>query len=316
MHLNTHLPETMSWLDKASNLIKAIHDSSMSTGRFELDEAAVHAFGQRIKALIEGTADERWRLLLQESTDPYILPFRATYDHYFAFLAQGRELSAVELMSITLQALQSIPFALRLDSVRRSHQKVRNSLQQYVHDLKLIYPKLMIVRLDLWYAQAYALNMRPELRILEDWERLRRFIAQGFARAWVGYAVKFEYGLQRGVHAHVLLLFNGREVREDATIGRLIGDHWRQVITNGVGGYFNTNTQAYKATMEYCGIGTFTSMTEDFREGMARMADYLAKPDHGVRLAVPDLEHSVRRSYLNGWQRNRLQGLQAEASSD
>ena len=128
--------------------------------------------------------------------------------------------------------------------------------------------------------------------------------------------MKFEYGLQRGVHAHVLLLFNGREVREDATIGRLIGDHWRQVITNGVGGYFNTNTQAYKATMEYCGIGTFTSMTEDFREGMARMADYLAKPDHGVRLAVPDLEHSVRRSYLNGWQRNRLQGLQAEASSD
>lgn len=316
MHLNTHLPETMSWLDKASNLIKAIHDSSMFTGRFELDEAAVHAFGQRIKALIEGTADERWRLLLQESTDPYILPFRATYDHYFAFLAQGRELSAVELMSITLQALQSIPFALRLDSVRRSHQKVRNSLQQYVHDLKLIYPKLMIVRLDLWYVKDYSRNMLPEQRILEDWGRLLRFIAQSLTPAWVGYAVKFEYGLQRGVHAHVMLFFNGREVREDETIGRIIGEHWRQVITDGVGGYFNANTRGYKAQMEYCGIGTFTSMTEDFQVGVARMSEYLAKPDHLVRLAVPGLDRSVRRSYLDGWQRNRLQGLQAEASSD
>ncbi|MBS0407255.1 MAG: inovirus-type Gp2 protein [Proteobacteria bacterium] len=311
------LPEALSWINKASSLIKAMHAASLiSTPRFVLGEAAVHGFGERLKALIEGVAEERWRLLLKESTDPYILPFQAACDHYFTHLAQGREPSGLELMSVVLQALQSPLFALRRDSVRRLRHKVRNSLQQYVHDLKLIYSKLMIVRLDLWYMKGYTRNMLPEQRILEDWERLLRFIAQGFTPAWVGYAVKFEYGPQRGVHAHVMLLFNGREVREDETIGRIIGEHWRQVITDGVGGYFNTNTRAYKAQMEYCGIGTFTSMTDDFQEGVARIADYLAKPDHGVRLAVPGLDRSVRRSYLDGWQRDRLERLQAEACSD
>lgn len=316
MHLNIDLPAALSWIDKASGLITTMHAAFLnSIPRSATDEVAVHAFGQQLKTLIEGAVEQKWRLLLHESADPYILPFRAACDYYLTHLAQGREPSGAELMSVILQALQAPLFALRLDSVRRSHQKVRASLLQYVHELKLIYPKLMIVRLDLWYTKEYTRNMLPEQRILDDWERLRRFIAQGFAPACVGYAVKFEYGSLRGVHAHVMLLFNGREVREDETIGRIIGEHWRQVITCGVGGYFNTNTRAYKAQMEYCGIGTFTSMTEDFQQGVARIADYLAKPDHRVRLAVPCLDRSVRRSYLDGEQRDRLQRLQVEAAS-
>lgn len=313
---NTKLPQAMFGLDKASNFVKAMHEWSLTTPRPELDEAARQAFGQRIKSLIMNLADHQWQSLLHASTDPYILPFRAAYDHYLFHLAQGREPTEIELLSITLHAFQSAQFALRMDSVRRSHQKVRNSLLQYVHDLKMIYPKLMIVRLDLWYAREYARNMLPELRILEDWEQLLRFIAQRFTPAWVGYAVKFEYGLKRGVHAHVMLFFNGREVREDETIGRIVGEHWQHGITQGVGGYFNSNTPTYKAQMEYCGIGTFTATTEDFRHGVARMTDYLAEPDHMVRLLVPGLDRCVRRSYLDHRQRDRLQERQNESVSD
>lgn len=172
----------------------------------------------------------------------------------------------------------------RLDTVRREHQRKRTALVRRLVAFKQAFPKLMVLRLDFGYGKEHSPISTD--RIISDWEELKAFISTKFPSN-LGHAVKLEYGLQKGAHMHVLLLFNGAMVRQDVTIAKLIGEHWSKVVTGGMGVYFNCNAAPYKNRFSYCGVGVFNKLDEATVAGFQAVADYITKPDPLVTLVMP-----------------------------
>ena len=200
-------------------------------------------------------------------------------------------------------------FISKLDSARRKQQKTRDSLFGYATDLKAIYPKLMVIRVDFGYKQAISRTNLPLQRIEDDWEQLLWYIKIKFSDSFAGYAVKFEHGEAKGLHAHSVFFLDGNVVRTDARIGRIFGEYWDSDVTEGLGVLFNCNTSDYKATLKVCGLGTFTGQEPAFRDGIWIIADYLSKPDVVVRLMLPERTKIFRRGSLSEKQKLKLEAV-------
>ena len=205
-------------------------------------------------------------------------------------------------------------FISKLDSARRNQQKTRDSLFGYATDLKAIYPKLMVIRVDFGYKQSVSRTNLPLQRIEDDWEQLLWYIKIKFSDSFAGYAVKFEHGEAKGLHAHSAFFLDGNVVRTDARIARIFGEYWESEVTQGLGVHFNCNTSDYKATLKVCGLGTFTGQEPAFRDGMWIIADYLSKPDVMVRLMLPERTKIFRRGSLSDKQKIKLEGVRKKAS--
>ena len=200
-------------------------------------------------------------------------------------------------------------FISKSDSARRNQQKTRDSLFGYALDLKEIYPKLMVIRVDFGYKQAVSRTNLPLQRIEDDWEQLLWYIKIKFSDSFAGYAVKFEHGESKGLHAHSVFFLNGNVVRTDARIARIFGEYWESEVTQGLGVHFNCNTSDYKATLKVCGLGTFTGQEPAFRDGIWIIADYLSKPDVVVRLMLPERTKIFRRGSLSEKQKLKLEAV-------
>ena len=200
-------------------------------------------------------------------------------------------------------------FISKSDSARRNQQKTRDSLFGYALDLKEIYPKLMVIRVDFGYKQAVSRTNLPLQRIEDDWEQLLWYIKIKFSDSFAGYAVKFEHGEAKGLHAHSVFFLNGNVVRTDARIARIFGEYWESEVTQGLGVHFNCNTSDYKATLKVCGLGTFTGQEPAFRDGIWIIADYLSKPDVVVRLMLPERTKIFRRGSLSEKQKLKLEAV-------
>ncbi|MGQ0730956.1 MAG: hypothetical protein ACT4NW_18795, partial [Acidovorax sp.] len=182
----------------------------------------------------------------------------------------------------------------RLDTVRREHQRKRSVLVRRLVAFKRAFPKLMVLRLDLGYGKEHA--SASTNRIICDWEALKAFITANFS-SYLSHVVKLEYGVQKGAHMHVLLMFNGAMVRQDVTIAKLIGEHWSNVVTCGMGVYFNCNAAPYKNRFSHCGVGVFNKLDEATVAGFQAVADYITKPDPLVTLVMPS-EKRFYRAHL------------------
>jgi hypothetical protein len=199
-----------------------------------------------------------------------------------------------------LSTLWATPFARStIDSIRRGRQRCRDALVTRMLMARRAFPKLMVLRLDLGYRREWVDSMAPQGHMFKDWEVLKAFLNSAFASSFVGYAVKAEYGVKKGVHMHLLLLFDGSVVRQDVTIGRLVGEHWNNVVTQGAGVYFNCNTPAYKNRFSYCGVGVFNRLDEACVAGFQKMADYMAKEDFLVRVVMPAHSRFFRCNFRN-----------------
>ncbi|MCK4153507.1 inovirus-type Gp2 protein [Ralstonia pseudosolanacearum] len=151
---------------------------------------------------------------------------------------------------------------------------------------------LLILRIDLGYAQYYcdpALSGEQAVSYVDvrrHRHALIRFIKRRLPKgAYRGYALKLEFGLDKTYHYHALVMLNGDVVREAATISKLIGDYWKQYITEGKGGAYNCNAATYKES----GIGSVRYFNEEKRAILETVvAAYLTKADLYIRMTKPD----------------------------
>ena len=136
----------------------------------------------------------------------------------------------------------------RQKRLRAQSSRNNKSVNHYLDQLRAQYKRLLMVRLDLFY--------KPEYRNSKGMPQLQADRA-AFMKHWqvnplfshlVGYVWCFEYGGKKGLHCHMLLIFNGKERYQDEWIGRMLGEHWEQV-THGHGGYFNSNAADSKKAL-------------------------------------------------------------------
>lgn len=133
---------------------------------------------------------------------------------------------------------------------RMREQASRNfkSVSHYLGQLREQYKRLLMVRLDVFYREEYKNNKGlPQLQsdrtmFMKNWQIKPLF------NHLVGYVWCFEYGGKKGLHCHMLLIFNGQHRHQDEWIGRKLGEHWVQV-THGQGGYYNSNAAGSKKAL-------------------------------------------------------------------
>ena len=183
----------------------------------------------------------------------------------------------------------------RVRTFENRAKKNRQSLTEYVQGLFERHQKLLVLRIDLHYGQAYP--EKDSADQLRDWfgrmlnNRRTNKIFQGM----VGHAAKLEYAPVTGFHLHCMFIYNGSLHRHDGLLGQRLGEYWRNVITDQQGRYFNCS--AIKNTYKDVGIGLLHYSQCADHVGLQKAIDYMTKCE--LLLRARDLG-GTRRGFFRG----------------
>lgn len=148
------------------------------------------------------------------------------------------------------QEAEGREFKKELRRFVKAARKRRKSLSAYVDALFAKYSRLAVINLELSYRCGYfrgRRNLEEALaEVKGDWVRLRRDLHMGVpVCGMVGIACKLEYTHLTGFHFHLLVFYDGSKHWKDIALARSIGEHWRCVVAQGKGRYFNCNAVYY-----------------------------------------------------------------------
>ncbi|WP_417282705.1 hypothetical protein, partial [Comamonas sp.] len=198
------------------------------------------------------------------------------------------------------------------------HKRRTDSLYSYISDLKIAHSKIMIVRLDLYYHQEPIDSLKSQQSVVADWKRLLALARESYKQNFLGYAMKIEFGDDRGVHIHSIFVLNGSNLRRDVNVARSLGHHWVKDVVPDIGRYFNCNEKQHQKKYKWRSVGDFLKMDEDFQNGIKAMSAYVTKPDPFPRLVVHGLKRTFRKGEINFKKKARVMRRKEvlKASSD
>lgn len=174
----------------------------------------------------------------------------------------------------------------KLRQYQRAAKKNLQGARRYMHSLFERYAKLLVIRIDLSYRKEAKGSITAEVARQHRQRFFKNLQAHRLFQACVGYIWKLEYGRYKGFHYHLLLFYNGNKVRQDITLGRQLGEYWRDNITEGTGHYFNCN--ANKERYQFPGIGLLHYTDVARKQGLGIAIQYLCKTDTYARLTLPN----------------------------
>lgn len=192
-------------------------------------------------------------------------------------------------------------FRLLTKRCARNADKISREVNRSVAMQFVRCSRILVVRVDLYYPSEDSEVALTGVTVSAD--RLRRDRSRflrtlkrcKFSIHLLGYCWKLEYGLKKGFHYHWLFFFDGASVREDITIGRLIGQTW-EGIAGGAGLYWNCN--AFKDKYTDLGIGMVSHSDEKKRLGLCKAVAYLTKPDYHLYLKEQDVGRTFGKSII------------------
>ena len=173
---------------------------------------------------------------------------------------------------------------------RKSDAKKR--LEEFTKYPMRLFPgcaQLVVLRIDLFYrkdiAHQYELkDLQVDVKHLLDNKRGSKELA--FMK---GYIVKFEYGVDKGFHAHFLVFLDGsrRKGSSHVYLTKKLGEYWKNTITKGRGDYWNCNAEAENYDrLNRRGIGKIHRSEEVLISNLKNyVIAYLCKMDQFIRPA-------------------------------
>lgn len=187
-----------------------------------------------------------------------------------------------------------------LDKQNASRDRLRNAnfttACKLVDEAFVFSSKVLAIRLDLGYAKgAHPLphygkkdgrksEKRADLEtFLSHLRKILAFMKKTYGLNRLAYILKIEYGLQKGYHAHLLLLLNGHRHQQDISIAQQLGEEWSNDITQGTGAYWNCN--AHKNHYQDNAMGMI-HRKDDIKRGFlkSKVLTYLVKHDIPLEL--------------------------------
>lgn len=190
-------------------------------------------------------------------------------------------------------------FKAFIRTYQRQEKDNFNSARTYVNRLFLKHSRLLVVRVDLGYYKEQRVCYQ---QFCDDFERFVQLIPCNPAFTdKVGYLWKIEYGLKKGYHVHLLVFYNGAKRREDASIGRMIGELW-QKVTPTRGMYFNCNTLDYKKKLNRSTLSCLGRVERNEQDKIKHLIDhalaYLVKIDPYLKLIKMDSSRITGRGQM------------------
>lgn len=189
--------------------------------------------------------------------------------------------------------------ARELKTLIQNHQKQSNrnyrNMCHYVDRLFDAHARIVALRIDLSYSHQ---NVSLD-RFEQDLHHLHQNVRhkQLFDHL-LGYIIKIEHGLNKGVHAHVLLFFDGskRDGSADIYLTQKIGEYWKNEITQGEGFYWNVNeNKAHYERQGMLGIGEIHYSQTDLINNLKSLLAYFCKRQQYIKPKSPFKFRLLRR---------------------
>ena len=191
---------------------------------------------------------------------------------------------------------QSVAYKRQLRNFQRAASKNLAGALSYVDNLFEHHARLLVVRVDLSWRKDLVKNKTISTSIarLHRQRLFKRLQSHPVFQHCLGYIWKLEYGQYKGFHYHTCFFFDGSKVRGDVTLGRRIGESWKNEVTDGQGLYFNCNSIA--STYVRSGIGDIHYTDQTKRAVLQKVIAYITKVDTAVRLSLPQGARTFGRS--------------------
>lgn len=173
-------------------------------------------------------------------------------------------------------------------------KKRLKSTEDYVNGLFDIHSKINALRFDVGYTKKYSSDMTSENLNNDINHMFNNMRSKTLFDSKVGFIVKREEGEEKGVHAHVILLYNGQELQKGAHLVDKIGEYWNNNITQGRGTYHNCHRNKYEKN----GIGMIDHKdTKKRKMLLENVTSYLCKDEQVTKSGSDD---KINKSFTRG----------------
>jgi len=284
-----------------------------------------HEIDSFIRVLINYQATPNW---VANHLNQYYLPFCLAYDDDYdfsesikAFLGSSKAVVGEFLPNEVIWNEQlAYQFLTMLNGYRervitsitlQRSQEMDNQRQlvEYVSQLINHYSRLLFVRVDLSYLVDSLENVTLD-DFYEHISKLRELISnkQTCFENLQGYAWALEQGIDKSLHCHLLLIYDGSKRQNDEFIGQEVGKKWIS-ITDNLGNYYNCNNPDYKTfyqQRQLLGIGMIHRDNPLEVRNAIRVASYLVEPEkisqHPV-IKLPNMRTFGKGQFNVSWRR-------------
>lgn len=165
---------------------------------------------------------------------------------------------------------------------RRCEEKNQNSLQTYLAKLLTHYARLLFVRVD------FAIKKEHQHEVdIEKFQSYLKVMSNRYSNQdgcfthLQGYAWAIEEGVDKGLHCHTLLIFDGNKHQNDFGLGLQVAQYWVE-LTQGKGCCFISNDPEYKKKFiqsDTLGIGMIHRNNLKEVQNALNAAQYLVNPE-------------------------------------
>ena len=219
------------------------------------------------------------------------LPWHDLYHTPQKPLPQFGNQTGAELFNALVEQLRVLCVAHNVkEKARIRHRDAEErseEYQQYVGALFSAHTRLVVIRIDLYYQKSHQDEVTAQSATKDLNHFLRNMRKNKMFRCRVGYIVKLEYGIEKGLHYHLILFFDGakRDGTKDIYIAQQLGNYWVEVITVGRGDYWNCNQhRAMYERKGLRGIGVINAYETKLIDNLKRyVVAYLCKPSQFLK---------------------------------
>lgn len=212
-----------------------------------------------------------------------VCQYPAKAHHHCAELESMRADLSVFLNDLR-QRSSSRAFRVQVNQQQSQMNRTCRAMCQYVDALFATHARLVVIRVDFSYQRQADIELE---QFESDLKRLNESTSHNpLFKHMVGYLFKIEYGMEKGLHAHCLLFFNGakRKGSSDWHLAKQIGEHWRDTIVGAQGHYWNCHDEkARYAELGLLGIGDIHYSDTVSIENLKTIVKYFCKRQQYIK---------------------------------
>lgn len=176
----------------------------------------------------------------------------------------------------------------KIRDARKGAKKRAKEFRKYVLSHFAARTPINVIRIDLDYLSGIYASIEDIIEDLKHFHRNMRHKPRLFKHL-IGYVEKIEFGLSKGIHAHLILFFSSeRQSSANVYLAQSIGEYWNE-ITHGNGHYWNINTyEEHYKRMGRLGIGEIHVHDKNAINWLCHDVDYFCKVEQFIKpIAAP-----------------------------
>ena len=217
-----------------------------------------------------------------------------------------------QLVRFVRRVAKAWRFINALRAHERQEQDNFNSARDYLCYLTGANSKLLVLRIDLYFKPYFDVERADKavhnfLRWLRG-KACKRTLLPGY----LGFIIKRENGLVRGMHWHLMVLCNGNEQRSADFLSRKLGEHWMRRTGQGPGAFHNCYPDAKRFPVNGLGVMTLNDVVK--LAGVRAAIFYMSKQSCIIK-ATSNKERNFWRSPIPRQARKKLGRPRASSDS-